>query len=510
MAVTSGLAVARNSYDSDLQQPRSAWALSWPVALGTVLFVWLVSGSSTHLLADPDSHWHVTVGNWILAHGAVPTVDSYSFTFAGQPWIAKEWLSQVVLAFAYNIGGWSAVVALCAGVIAFSFALMMRLLLRDIRAPLAILCTVAAVLMTAPHLLARPHVLAFPVMLIWVSGLVRAVEERRAPRPLLLLAMLAWANLHGGFTFGLVLCGAFALEAVIGARDWPERRYQFGEWAKFGVAAGLVACITPYGPESMLVTFRIFNLGDALGMINEWKSPDFHNLPQQELVLLIALYACLSRGLKLPLIRLLIVLGLVHLFLRYVRNAELLAMLAPLIVAPILARQWPTLRPSRESPVGSPLSRLRRRLAALSRPAGRNGIALGLVLGAVYVGGVSRFMEIRPPDATMPVAAVDFIREAKLQGNVLNHYGFGGYLISAGIKTFIDGRAELYGGDFVKRYANIVELRDKAPLEETLDEFHIDWTLLLKDQPANKVLAHLPNWKRVYSDDTATIFARQR
>ena len=93
---------------------------------------------------------------------------------------------------------------------------------------------------------------------------------------------------------------------------------------------------------------------------------------------------------------------------------------------------------------------------------------------------------------------------------MLNHYGFGGYLISAGIKTFIDGRGELYGGDFIKRYVDIVNLKGDVRSEETLDEFHIDWTLLLKDQPANKLLAHLPNWKRVYGDDTATIFVRQR
>ena len=34
---------------------------------------------------------------------------------------------------------------------------------------------------------------------------------------------------------------------------------------KFGVAAVLVACITPYGPGSILVTLQFFNLGDALG-----------------------------------------------------------------------------------------------------------------------------------------------------------------------------------------------------------------------------------------------------
>src|SRR5262249_23995151 len=158
MAVTSGLSVSSASYAGTIQQ-RSAWALSWPLALGTVLFAWLTSLKS--LLADPDSQWHITVGNWILNHGTVPTVDTFSFTFAGQPWIAKEWLSQVVLALAWDAGGWGAVTMLCAGMIAFSYALMLRLLLRDIRPVPALLMTVAAVAMTSPHFLARPHVLAF-------------------------------------------------------------------------------------------------------------------------------------------------------------------------------------------------------------------------------------------------------------------------------------------------------------------------------------------------------------
>jgi hypothetical protein len=520
MAVVSGLSVSPDLVDDSFSRPRSAWALSWPLALGAILFVWLANANS--LLADPDSQWHITIGNWILAHGAVPTVDSFSFTFAGQPWIAKEWLSQLLLALAYDAGGWGGVAVLCAASVAFAFALMMRLLLRDIRPLPALLLTVGAAVMAMPHLLARPHVLAFPVMLIWVASLVRAVEERRAPRPMLLLVMLVWANLHGGFTLGLLLCGAFALEAVLGARDGAERKLLFVAWAKFGIGAGLVACITPYGPESMLVTFRIFNLGDALGSISEWQSPNFHNLPQQELMLLIALYVCLSRGLRLPTLRLLIVLGLVHLFLRYVRNAELLAMLAPLVIAPVLARQWPALKPGAPLPSGSLSSGslpsrslpsgslLAQRLEALGRPAGRNAIALFVVVGAVYAGFLIRFGDIRPADDTMPAAALDFIREANLQGNVLNHYGFGGFLIKSGIKTFIDGRGELYGGDFIKRYVAIVNLKDQRPLEETLDEFHIDWTLLQKSQPANAVLAHLPNWKRVYGDDTATIFVRQR
>ncbi|TAJ41735.1 MAG: hypothetical protein EPO55_04575 [Reyranella sp.] len=509
MAVTSGLSVSRDFHDGALAalKPRSAWALSWPLALGMVLFVFLANAEGLPLLGDPDSHWHIAVGNWMLAHGTVPTVDTFSFTFAGQPWIAKEWLSQLLMALAFNIGGWGGVTVLSAAAIGVSFALLLRLLLRDLTPLPAALFTLAAIVMTAPHFLARPHLLAFPVMLWWVAGLVRAVEQRRAPEPLLLLAMLLWANLHGGFTLGLVLCGAFALDAVVGARDAVERKALFVAWAKFGVASGLVACITPYGPESILVTLRIFGLGETLGMISEWKSPDFQSQPMQELILLVALYAALSRGLKLPLVRLLIVIGLVHLYLRYARNAELLAMLLPLVVAPPLARQWPSLRPDPDATGGSLLVQ---RMRALARPAGHAALALCFAAVALYAAGLVKLGGVTPPPSTMPQAALDYASEAGLKGHVLNHYNYGGYLIRAGVPTFIDGRGELYGGEFIRRFADVVNLRGEESLEQMLERHAIEWTLFPRNQPANKLLARLPGWRQAYTDESSTIFVRDR
>ncbi len=500
MAVSSGLSVSLAPQASFAA--RSPWALSWPLALGLLVFICLTNVEGLPLLADPDSHWHIAVGTWILDHGTVPDVDIYSFTFAGQPWIAKEWLSQTLLAAAYNTGGWGGVMALCAAAVGVTFALLLRLLLRDLKPLPAMLFVLATLVMMAPHFLARPHVLAFPFILLWVAGLVRAVEERRAPPSVLLLAMLLWANLHGGFTLGLMLAAAFALEAVVGAGDKAERRSLLVAWAKFGVASGLVACITPYGPESILVTLRIFGLGDALGMIAEWKSPDFQSQPMQELILLVALYLALSRGLRLPLLRLLIVIGLVHLYLRYARNAELLATLAPLAMAPLLARQWPSLRPDPESSGG--------RLAALARPAGAAAVAMALMLATVFASGMILFADAKPPASTMPSAALDYAREAGIKGHVLNHYNYGGYLIRAGVPTFIDGRGELYGGDFIKRYAEAVNLRGEEPLEKMLDRYKIDWTMFPKDQPANKLLARLPGWHQAFSDDSTTIFVRDR
>ncbi len=456
------------------------------------------------MLADPDSHWHITVGNWILRHGAVPTVDSYSYTAAGQPWIAKEWGSQVLLALAYDTGGWGGVVVLCAAAFGITSAVLLRLLLHDIRPLPALLFTTAAFAMMACHFLARPFALAFPFMLWWVAGLICAVEERRAPEPLLLVAMLVWANLHGGFTLGLLLTGAFALEAVLSGRDPVERKMIFLGWLKFGVAALLVSCVTPYGAGSILVTFRILGMGDALALITEWKSPDFQAQPLMEAILLIALYLVLARGVKLPLVRVLIVVGLMHMFLRHVRNAELLATLAPLAIAPVLAREWPAMR---RDPEGKGF------FGAFAGPAGRNTLALGFILGVAYIAALVRFADIRPAEDTAPTAALEFAREAGLTGgHVLNHYGYGGYLISVGIPTFIDGRGELFGGEFIRKYVQAIHLAGDDPnlLEKTLERWDIGWTLLLRDEPANKLLARLPGWREAYADDKAMIFVRGR
>jgi hypothetical protein len=498
MAVSSGL-----SLSPDMSVSRSSWSLSLPLLVGLAVFVALANVNGLPLLADPDSHWHIAVGRWILDNGAVPTVDTYSYTFTGQPWIAKEWGSQVLLALAYEAGGWGGVVVLAAAAFAVTSALLLRLLLQHLRPLPALMFTAAAFVMMTSHFLARPFVFAFPFMLWWVSGLIAAVEEKRAPKPILLLAMLFWANLHGGFTMGLLLGGAFGLEALVNGADWAERKRIFVAWAKFGVAAVLVACITPYGPRSILVTFEIFGLGDALSLIDEWKSPDFQTQPLTELMLLVGLYLILARGVKLPIMRTLIVVGLMHMFLSHVRNAELLAMIGPLAIAPVLARDWPAMR---RDPEGRML------FGSLAGPASLRAVGAGLTLAVVYAALLVRFAGIRPPEATMPSAAAEYVLANGIKGHVLNHYGYGGYLISLGIPTFIDGRGELYGGEFIKKYVDAIHLRGSDPqvLQKTLDTYSIDWTMLLKEQPANKLLATLPGWHKAYSDDKTTIFVREK
>src|SRR5262249_35426234 len=132
--------------------------------------------AGNRLLIDPDTMWQVTVGQWIIDHRAVPTVDVYSFTIRGAPWISTQSLAQVLYAQAYAIAGWSGPVVLAAGAIAATFALLTRFLCRRLSGGVTLAFFAMALALTMPHMLARPHVLALPLLVAWAGGLIEAAD----------------------------------------------------------------------------------------------------------------------------------------------------------------------------------------------------------------------------------------------------------------------------------------------------------------------------------------------
>ena len=104
---------------------------SLPLWFGVAVYVLLIAAGNK-LLNDPDTMWHVTLGQWILDHRAVPHTDVYSFTMRGQPWNSMYWLSQVLYAEVYAWFGWTGPVALTAAASAVTFALLAKLLSRNL------------------------------------------------------------------------------------------------------------------------------------------------------------------------------------------------------------------------------------------------------------------------------------------------------------------------------------------------------------------------------------------
>ena len=93
-------------------------------AIAIALFA--LAAFSPAVLGDGDTFSHLATGEWIIAHGAAPRADPFSHSMPGAPWIAHEWLSEVLLALAFRLGGWSGVV-LMTGAAAASAALIVGL-----------------------------------------------------------------------------------------------------------------------------------------------------------------------------------------------------------------------------------------------------------------------------------------------------------------------------------------------------------------------------------------------
>jgi uncharacterized membrane protein (UPF0136 family) len=454
--------------------------------LGAGVYVSLLINGDI-LLNDSDTYWHIAAGKWILDHNAFPHVDVYSFTKAGEPWISTSWLAQVLYAETYELGGWAGPIALAAASIAATFALLAFILSRRIPSRYAIIIALAALVLSSSHLFARPHVLALPFMLAWVNGLVSASESRQAPSFWLLPLIVVWTNLHGGFVFGLALVAPFAFDAWWNA-EGSQRRPLVLRWIVFGICAVAACCATPYGWGAILASRKILDLGELLHLIYEWMPADFSSFGRLEACIFALIAGALYSGVRLSPPRIVLVLGLLHMALSHVRNAEIFALLTPLVVV---------------TPLSSQFGLEAARLVRITLPI---ATALAAILG-VSTWAFAANYKFSPPAIQSPAAAVDVLK-ARNPKRILNDLPFGGYLISRQLPVFIDGRAELYGEQFEMAYYRALQLKDVDLFLNMLKSYDIDAVLLTPETPAARLLDHLEGWQRVYSDETAVVHVR--
>jgi hypothetical protein len=456
--------------------------------VGIAVYALLLIGGRA-LLSDSDTYWQMAVGQRIIDHQAMPRTDIYSFTKAGEPWTSSSWLAQVLYALSYNLAGWTGPVLLAASSIAATFALFTFILGRRIPAVYAVAVALAVLVLSMGHFLARPHVLVLPIMLVWASGLMSASGRGEAPSPWLLPWIALWANLHGGFVFGLVLVGAFGLDALWNA-DRVARRSLALRWAAFGIAAVVACCATPYGWGSILAARKILDLGELMHLIYEWMPANFSRFGAFEMAILALIGGALYSGVKLSPPRIALVLGLLHMALSYVRNIEIFALLLPIVVLAPVASQF-ALRPAWR--------------ARSFPPAPVMATVLCLLGGWTWL--LAANAAFAPPESQSPAAAVDALK-AHHPKRVLNDLPFGGYLIWRQIPVFVDGRAELYGEAFDVAYYRAMQLKDVNQFLEMLGKWEIDAVLLTPNTPAASLLDHIGGWRRAYADGNAVLHVR--
>ncbi|UDL92223.1 hypothetical protein LGH82_13920 [Mesorhizobium sp. PAMC28654] len=477
----------------DTQRTRLIFCLF--VALVMAFALTMFAGA---ILQDPDSWWQVKVGLDFLANRTFPTVDTYSHTFAGQPWIAKEWLGQVLLALAYQAGGWNGVVALIIATICLTVFLMAWFLGEWLKPTLAIGLAFAAAALISPIYTARPHIFTLPIIVVWTALLFEASRQERAPPWWLLALVVLWANLHATFTLSFVIAGFAGLDLL--ARIRLSKPALLARWIAFGLLCPVVSLIHPYGFKAILTTFTVAYGNEAVPLITEWRAFNATEQFPQEMALMLMFFGLLVSRLRIGWAKALFIVFTLHVYLSHLRFMYLFFLLVPVVLAVEVGQQCPSL--SLGKWVTEKRDGLEQFLARRFYPI--CGVAIILVTAAISM--LNSTHQVMPSQKTSASDALAFAESHHLSGNVLNSYNFGGTLIFHGIKSYIDGRTDqLFLGGFTTTDDETGHSGGKPILEAQLKKYAIGWALLSADDSRQPFFDEL-GWKRAYADKYAVIY----
>ncbi len=462
-------------------------------------------------MTDPDLPWHLASARWILEHHAVPRADFFSWTRAGRPWVDFEWLAQLVLAGLDRLGGEPAL-WLFKSLAFFALLLYLALLLKRWAVPDTWLAAALppAALTLAPYLNYRPELFSLFLCLTQLA-ILEELRERPwrwpAAHVLVLQAIIysLWANLHGAFPLGLVLCLLYAAE---GGRSGGLALAQ-------AAAAVLGTLANPYGIK--LYTVFLQHARDWMLLrhyIVEWADLELFdppNLPHLGIILfsLAAAWAAVWKKVRLPRAH----LGVFVLIGLFCSGAFRHSVYIPLLLLPLALKTC-----------------LRLKSGLWWRHA-RFGLAAGILLFTLHAD--AKLVKLLPllwtprgQNDSAPTGAMRFLkseRKTLAPLKFFNSWNCGGYLdyhLYPDYKVFLDGRYLFT--DMLPELENADN--DPAAWQRYADRFGLEVVLFSLDRPRYRldsrkagpwrpfdVLAmSAKDWALVYWDDMSMVFVRRR
>ncbi|RJO65053.1 MAG: hypothetical protein C4540_02330 [Candidatus Omnitrophota bacterium] len=518
---------------------KNAWLiidslLGMCTAASVLVLIFLMAHTS---LYDLDIWLHLKTGEIIVRTHAIPVRDIFSFTVAGKPWIDHSWLFQVIVYALYSRWGADSLIFLQSTVIAGAFFI---LLLAGLRLARSYLEPSVFVLLAAYASLSRfnirPEILSLFIFAGYLYILTAYTENKKIWN--LVLLQIIWVNLHGYFFLGPLLVLLF-LAAEFLRRALRSLPWQWGETSALSDAAYRrfqklflvilgAGAINPNGIRGLL--YPLLVLKEAL-------AGKTHIFLQhiQELQLTFQTIAYLQNtyfyllmagicgvlfavNIKKVGIRDILLLVWFFIFSQTVRHVAFFAFVAYLFILRYLV---PT--------ITGIAFHIRLRASSRAAPYFAARYFLAVFLISIMAVRSHAMLTQRYYDFTAnqfksdlsginassyPQGAVDFLLAHRIHGNVFNDFDSGAYMIGRAYphnRIFIDGRTELYGQAFFKKYLAMLNgntlLFDKAA-----QGYRINIVLMsLNNRPLPRILAYLyknPHWKLVFFDAFGVVFVR--
>jgi hypothetical protein len=472
---------------------------SFPALLATFL-VGRVFYEARGFNVDPDLWWHIKIGQNILGTHHWPTSDPFSFTVAGNPWIAYEWLGDVLLGAVARAGGLLGLdVLLFVLASSVMLALYAYTTLRSGNSKAGFVSSGLLCSLAFASFNLRPQMLGYLFLVLTLIVLERFRQGKQRALWFLPVLFLLWINTHGSWVIGLGTILVFWASGLVEFR-WSgieTRRWTPAERVRLEGAfllSLLAIPLTPYGTQLAAYPFTVASsLPLNVGNILEWQPMPF-NVVGGKLFLAVVLGFFLAQmisPLTLKLSEVILFFGGIIMACLHVRFLLLFVPFSAPIFAVLLARWLP--------PYNRKIDHF---------------VLNAVLMSAATIAMVRYFpsrADIEKATAkTFPAGAVEYLRTHPVAGPMFNDYGYGGYLVAMlpEQKVFIDGRGDLYeDAGIFGEYLEVAGLRPAAFM--VLRVHGIQSCLLERKEPLATVLGALPDWEQRYSDGVSVLFVRR-
>ena len=445
-------------------------------------------------LATVDLTYLVRAGGEILDTGAIPSVDSWTFTAAGLPWVDQQWGAEVLFAGVFRIGGWTGLVLLRAVLVGIIFGCIYATCRRRGLAvrPAALLTLITfAVAAVALGLRAQTFGMAFFAVLLLLVVDRRAHPGRLWAIPLL---VLVWANVHGSFFLATLVLGLAWLEDLHDRVEHPHRVLAVA------IVSALAACVTPFGPSVWIYAAGLTTNSQVTNEIAEWQATSIRTVPGVlffgSLVGVVVVLARRGRPAPWPTLAWLGVFFLIGVYAA--RGVAWWPLAAVVAVAGLLAD--PAREPEAPEPVAPPV--FRRLNAAIAVAF----IVVGIVLLPVWRPIDPRLDAPKGVLLYAPPGITATLRDLARPGDRLfNPQEWGSWFEFSlpDLPVAMDSRIEFYPADVWRDYDSV--LAGREGWEDRIKSWGATIAVMAaRDQPTIDRFTKI-GWRSVYSDEDGSI-----
>jgi hypothetical protein len=474
-----------------------------------LLFLFIFAYRSPLMLNCADSGWHIAAGDLIRAEKRIPVQDPWSFTAGDYDWIDLSWLWDIWMSFLHqqSQGFYLPIVftiilnALALGILAGT----------SVRRGASILAAYLSILFGGITfsfgLAVRPHQVT-NLAALFSAVLLQLYWQQRKPRYLVYLVVLVlfWANLHGGFIVGLAMAAIYSCFSLL-----EQDRRRFIPLSVCTISCVVASLINPFGWRIYEGVGRTLQ-GPLRVIISEWQPLAFTYQFRFHLVYVLALAAAFpllffNRRVNRPEIAIAFGAGL--LTLSSERSMSLLVAVSLPLLALAVDQACARLPQS--------VSKLwtRKNLAFgtdFERPVVRQALFGAAVLAIVllFLGAGRPMLTYKPPEQRYSIREIGYLVSRHSDKNCLNYYFDGGYFIyfaRGRPKLFIDGRAETaYSPEVVRSYLSFYFM--EPGWESMLSNYKVSCVIMPRQSVWDDYFRHRPDWKVDLEGPVATVFVR--